>query len=319
MSTLKIGVIGLGYFSQFHLSAWDLLEGVVIAGVCDVNLALTEQVAGEFNCIGYSDIDQMLAANDFDIIDIVAPPPAHRFLIEKSVRKNRLLICQKPFCTSLEEAETVVGIASSAESTLIVHENFRFQPWYRTLKKHLNTGLLGAVYQSRFALRPGDGRGHNAYMSRQPTFQTMPELLLHETGVHFVDLFRWLFGDITSVYADIRKLNPVIAGEDSGILILDHTSGTQSIFDGNRLSDHVSDNPRRTMGELLIEGEKGSLRLDGYGKLYFREFEAQEERELSIEHTIDESSFGGGCVAALIQHAYDAFKTNAVYQNTAEE
>lgn len=319
MQSVKVGVIGLGYFSQFHLSAWESIDTVSLKGVCDLDRKVVDKVAQQFSCEGFTDIEQMLASNEFDIIDIVTPPPAHRHIIEKTVKKGRLLICQKPFCESLEEAFTMVESAKAAETTLLVHENFRFQPWYRAIKDQLAAGLLGNVYQARFSLRPGDGRGRDAYLSRQPAFQTMPQLLLHETGVHFIDVFRWLFGEVSAVYADIRKLNPVISGEDAGVLILDHHCGMQTIFDGNRLADHASDNSRRTMGELLIEGEKGTLRLDGYGKLYFRAFTEKSERAITLDYAVDESSFGGGCVAALINHACNAFVGDRQFENTAEE
>ena len=42
----------------------------------------------------------------------------------------------------------------------------------------------------------------------------MPRLLIHETGVHYIDTFRYLFGTPTAVHADLRRCNPVIAGED---------------------------------------------------------------------------------------------------------
>ena len=147
----------------------------------------------------------------------------------------------------------------------------------------------------------------------------MKRLMIHETGVHFVDLFGWLFGEVTKVYADLRRLNPAIAGEDAGLLVLNHASGAQSVLDGNRLSDHATDNPRRTMGEMLIEGEKGSLRLDGFGQLWFRAFGQGEEVSVPLVADVDEGSFGGGCVAALIQHVVAAARGDGRLENRARE
>ncbi len=60
-------------------------------------------------------------------------------------------------------------------------------------------------------LRPGDGQGPEAYLDRQPYFQTMEKFLIHETGVHWVDTFAYLFGPAQSVYAGLRRVNPAIA------------------------------------------------------------------------------------------------------------
>ena len=181
------------------------------------------------------------------------------------------IICQKPFCGALDPARRMAGLAAEAGVDLIVHDNFRFQPWYRQLKTIIDEGSLGRIHQISFALRPGDGRGPAAYLDRQPYFQTMERFLVHETAVHFLDVFAFLLGLPDHVYADLRRLNPHIAGEDAGIIILGYDDGRRAIFDGNRLIDHAADNRRLTMGEALVEAEAASVRLDGYGRLHRRE------------------------------------------------
>lgn len=319
MASVKVGVVGLGYFSQFHLKAWHSIKGATLVGVTDLDRNKASTIGKQYGCSGFTDISQMLAAHPVDIVDIVAPPIAHKAIVQRVAAPNRLIICQKPFCESLEQAQAMVDFADSVNSRLIIHENFRFQPWFRALKEQLDATLLGTVFQCRFSLRTGDGRGQDAYLNRQPSFQSMPRFLFHETGVHYVDVFRWLFGEVVSVYADTRRLNPAIRGEDAGVFILDHQSGTQSIFDGNRLMDHATDNTRRTLGEMTIEGEAGTVRLDGYGNLYFRAFGERDSSELPVNQPIDETSFGGGCVTALIEHAVQAYTTHGVYENEAKD
>ena len=316
--THRVAVIGLGYFSKFHLDAWMSFEGVDVVGATDLR-SERKTWAQENYGIPVFDNTHSLLATQPDIVDIVAPPQAHARLLRAVEHPGRVVICQKPFCTTLDEAQSAAAAADRAEMAVLVHENFRFQPWYRTIKCVLDGETLGDVYQARFALRPGDGRGQDAYLSRQPVFQTMPRLLIHETGVHFIDLFRWLFGEIDAVYADLKRLNPVIAGEDAGQLVLDHASGVRSIFDGNRLSDHATDNPRRTMGEFEIEGTKGTLYLDGQGQVWMREFGSQTRTPVALTAPVDDTSFGGGCVAALNRHVIDALEGKRPFENTVAD
>ena len=316
---MRVAVAGLGYFSRFHLAAWAADARVTLVGGADPASARRAWASDSFGLPVFAETAAMLAATEPDIVDIVAPPPTHRALIEAALRPGRVVICQKPFCTSPSEAAEMADRAEQTGTTLLVHENFRFQPWYRTLRARLEAGDLGAIYQARFALRPGDGRGPGAYLDRQPAFQTMPRLLIHETGVHFIDLFGWLFGPVTSVYADLRRLNPALAGEDAGVLLLDHASGVRSCFDGNRLADHATDNPRRTMGEMLVEGEGGTLRLDGQGRLWRRSFGSRDETPVPLIAPVDETSFGGGCVAALCAHVVDALQGRRPFENRARD
>ncbi|WP_204114410.1 Gfo/Idh/MocA family protein [Shimia biformata] len=317
--TYRVAVIGLGYFSQFHLKSWAGIDGVALVGVCDRDGGRADEVAAELGVKGYSDAAQMIAETKPDIIDIVAPPPAHDALVRAALEPGRVVICQKPFTTSIAAAEALAMASTSTDTTLIIHENFRFQPWHRAVKSFLQSGQMGEVFQVRFALRPGDGRGPEAYLDRQPAFQTMPRLLIHETGVHFVDLFRWLLGEITHVHADLRQLNPALAGEDAGVLTMTHAGGARSVFDGNRLADHATDNPRRTMGEMEIEGSGGTLRLDGMGALRFRAFGSRDWQDIPVPGPIDETAFGGGCVDLLNRHVVAALRGDAPFENEAAE
>ncbi|MEP4198550.1 MAG: Gfo/Idh/MocA family oxidoreductase [Aliishimia sp.] len=311
----KVAVVGLGYFSAFHIAAWQKINAVRLVSATDPDPKRRVWAADKFG-LAVADSLKCVLENAPDIIDIVAPPAAHAGVIRASLAQGRTLICQKPFCTSLTEADAVTREARKAGTRIIIHENFRFQPWYRAMQGVIISGELGEIYAARFALRPGDGRGENAYLGRQPAFQTMPKLLIHETGVHFIDLFRWLLGDVVSVYADLRRLNPVIKGEDAGLLVMEHATGARSTFDGNRLSDHVSDNPRRTMGEMVIEGEKGTLSLDGAGRVWKRDFGAQDAIAVDLPFRPDDS-FGGGCVAALIRHVVEALQGKCAFENEA--
>lgn len=310
---LSVGVVGLGYFSQFHLQAWNRIGGVQLVGATDTDPARRAWAHTQFGAPVFEQLDDVLA-KDPDIIDLIVPPQAQADIIRACLAPDRVLICQKPFCTSLDEARDIADAADAAGTRLIIHENFRFQPWHRAIGNFLHAGRLGRVYSAQFLLRPGDGRGPQAYLDRQPGFRTMPRLLVHETGVHFIDLFRWLFGPVTSVYADLRQLNPVLQGEDSGVFVLEHASGTRATFDGNRLSDHETDAPRRTMGDMRIEGEAGTLTLDGYGSVKFRPFGTQDAEEIALPFAPDDT-FGGGCVHALNCHIVEAIRTRGSMEN----
>ena len=181
----------------------------------------------------------------------------------------------------------------------------------------METNRLGDVLQTTFRLRPGDGQGPKAYLDRQPYFQKMERFLVHEMAVHWIDTFRFLLGDPLEVFADLRRLNPSIAGEDAGTVTFAYENGVRAVFDGNRLLDHSAENTRCTMGEALVEGTQGSLRLLGDGSLVFRAFGTQ------VDHMVLEPSgtegFGGDCVYLLQDHIVEALLGDVELENTAAE
>ena len=312
---LSVAVVGAGYFSQFHYEAWSRIPEVRLSALAEPDAPAARAMAARFSVPAvYETLDALLAETAPDILDIVTPPDTHEALVAGACRRAGLVVCQKPLAPTLEEARTIVEIAREAGCPLVVHENFRFQPWFREAKAVLEAGRLGRPHAVAFRLRPGDGQGPDAYLDRQPYFQTMTRFLVHETAIHLIDTFRYLLGEITEVTARLRRLNPAIAGEDAGVVLLDFESGARGLFDGNRLVDHSAENRRLTMGEMLLEGAEAVLRLDGDGRLFLRRHGSNEEREHA--YSWDDQGFAGDCVLRLQRHVVDHLKGRGPVMNT---
>ncbi|GAB5468295.1 MAG: Gfo/Idh/MocA family oxidoreductase [Rhodospirillales bacterium] len=316
---LGVVVIGAGYFAGFHIDAWARMAEVALLGIADL---APETARAQALRVGLPDLAlsgeaaTLLAETKPAIVDIAAPPTAHADLIASALAaRPRAIVCQKPFCGSLEEATRMTAEAEAAGIPLIVHENVRFQPWYRAMKQALDRGLLGELYQASFRLRPGDGQGPAAYLDRQPYFQAMQRFLVHETAIHWVDTFRFLLGEPQSVFADLRRLNPAIAGEDAGFILFRYSDGRRALFDGNRLADHAAANRRLTMGEALLEGSAASLSLNGEGDLSLRAFGDLSSRPVGGDYP--KTGFGGECVQALQQHVVDHLTRGTTLENEA--
>ncbi|KIC46434.1 dehydrogenase [Ruegeria sp. ANG-S4] len=311
---IRVACVGAGYFSKFHYESWSRMPGAVPVAACNRDISK----ANATGLSAYDDLSEMLRTEKPDLVDIILPPIAQADAIRTALRSGiKWLICQKPFCQSLEEAEAVVAEAEAIGTTIIVHENFRFQPWYRTIRNAMSEGRIGTPQQATFRLRPGDGQGPRAYLDRQPYFQEMPRFLVHETAVHWIDTFRFLFDAPSAVYADLRRVNPVISGEDAGYILFDHPNGLKALFDGNRCLDHSAENLRQTMGEALIEGTEGSLVLNGDGSVELRPFGKQTSQQVLPPSTHD--GFGGDCVHALQSHVISGLLKGTPLENTARD
>ncbi len=314
--TIKVAVAGTGYFAQFHFEAWRRLPGIELVAACSLDPAsLVEAAARYLIPRQFADVGEMLDATRPDLLDIAAPPAAHRSILEEAARRDVNAICQKPFGGDLKTAREMVRIAADGGITLIVHENFRFMPWYREARRLLDRGRLGEPYGISFRLRPGDGQGPRAYLERQPYFQKMPRFLIHETAIHLIDVFRFLLGEVNGVFARLRRLNPAIKGEDAATVLFDFASGAAGLFDGNRLVDFPAANPRLTMGEMLLEGSDATLRLDGFGRLFLKPLHGTERAHA---YAWRDQGFGGDCVFGLQQHVVRHFRDGAPLENSGD-
>ena len=313
---VRVAVIGAGYFARFHQEAWMRLPGAELVGIADLDGERAAKAATTHGVRWFTDHDALFDETKPDLVDIVTPPASHLELVSAAAARGLPVICQKPLAPTLVEARAVVAAAEKAGTLLVAHENFRFQPWYREMRRLIAAGQLGDLHGISFRLRPGDGQGSTAYLARQPYFQSMERFLVHETAIHFIDTFRFLFGEISGVTARLRRINPHIAGEDAGLIMFEFTAGQTGLFDGNRLNEHVAENTRLTMGEMWVEGSAGVLRLDGGGGLWWMPHGGGE-----AIHYYDWSDigFGGDSVYALQAHVLSHLRDGTRLENSAGE
>ena len=302
---LSVAIAGLGYFSRFHQDAWSRCSDVRVIAVADQDPSKREAALRLFpDAVAYDDAEAMLAAARPDLVDLVTPPASHLRLVEAAAARRIAVVCQKPLAPDWDTAVALVEAAERAGITLAVHENFRFMPWFREARDLVLAGRIGTPLHVSFRLRPGDGQGSDAYLARQPYFQSMPRFLIHETGIHLIDVFRFLLGEISGVFARLKRFNPAIAGEDAGIVVFDFQSGATGLFDGNRHVSHPSDDPRMTNGVMLLEGTGGTIRLDGYGRLFTMPNGGTETEHV---YAWEDRGYGGDCVFHQIRHIADHF------------
>lgn len=315
MNSQKINVacVGAGYFAQFHLEAWQRLPEVNLVAICDQNEAKATAYAETYKAAkAYTSIDALLQHEHIDVLDIITPPETHFAMCQKAAEKGIHIICQKPLAPTLQEASDMIQMVHKHGVRFMVHENWRFQPWYRQIKQMLDAGKIGnKLHSVYFRMRMGDGWRSDAYRNRQPYFRTMPRLLVYETGIHFIDTFRYLLGEVESVFGDLRKLNPEIAGEDCGMILFDFANGAKGIWDANRFNESHHPNPRYTFGEMLLEGNGGSIRLYNDGQITLQTL-GEEAHNIAYHH--EDKNFAGDCVYHLQKHFVACFLNNLPFE-----
>ncbi len=314
---IRVAMVGAGYFARFHLDAWLRMQGVRLVAVCDSDPASHSAVKSlDAGIHVYRDLGAMLEAETTDILDIATPPDTHMAIVAEAAARGLDIICQKPLAPTREDAVRLVETCANSGIVLAVHENIRWTPWHREIARLIEAEKIGRLHGITMRLRPGDGQGVDAYLARQPYFQTMPRFLIHETAIHWIDTFRFLFGEITGIFARLNKLNPVIAGEDAGVVVFAFENGATGIFDGNRLNDHVSDNPRRTMGEMWVEGSAGVLRLDGAARLWWK---PHGEGETEHRYDWEDRGFAGDAVYATQKHIVSHLRDGEPLENSGRD
>ena len=303
MKKLRAVCIGAGYFSHFQYEAWTRIPEVEVTAMCNSNMERANPIMERYDIKNhYTDYKDMIDKEKPDFVDIITPPETHLEMTEYAAGKGIHVICQKPLTPTMDQAKALMEIVKKSGIQFMVHENWRFQPWYREIKQLLKQRVIGEVHSVNFRKRMGDGWGENAYIPRQPYFRDYPRLIVYENGIHFIDTFRYLFGEVKEVYAKMRKLNPVIAGEDWAVILFEFENGVNAIWDANRYNEPNYENPRYTFGEMLIDGFGGSIRLYADGKITIQTLG---EPEIDHDYSPSKVGFSGDCVYITQRHFID--------------
>ncbi len=310
---LKGVLIGAGFFAQFQAEAWARVAGVTITAVADAVPQRAQEFAAQWNIPNvYADAATMLAAEQPDFVDIITRPDTHLELTSLAAQHGAHVICQKPMAPTWEDCLQMIAVCQQAGVRLLMHENWRWQVWYREIKRLLAQDRFGRLFHLGFQMRLGDGRGADAY-AVQPYFREMPRLLIYETAVHFLDTVRYLAGEIETIFCTTQRVNPAIRGEDYALIHATFVSGANGLIDANRIAGAVPSPV--AFGTLILEGERASLRMTPDGALFITDYG---EAEQPHEYFKSEIGYKGDSVKAAQEHYADCLLTGQPCESEAE-
>lgn len=265
---LKVAVAGAGMISWHHLTSWRKLSSCVeLVAICDPIRRNAELRAREFAIPAvYESVDDMLAHESVEAIDIATPRATHVRIVEKSADLGLAILCQKPLAPTLSEAEELARKLAPG-IRLMVHENWRFRPWYRELKQWVEAGYLGEINHAEIAsvdsgLLPG-ADGAKPHLVRQPFLANESRLMIAEGLIHHLDVLRFLCGSLRVVGARALRTDPDIAGETTATIMLESAHGAAVMVHGSMVA---AGHAPGEGDKVRIAGSKASVHFAG-GKL----------------------------------------------------
>jgi D-apiose dehydrogenase len=257
---LNVALAGAGMISWYHLTAWRKLgPRVRLVAVCDPDAAHAEKRAAEFGIAKiYRDRDAMLGEEAIDALDVASPRETHAAWVEAAAARAIDVLCQKPMTPNLALSEALVRRVAG-KLRLMVHENWRFRPWFRELKRWIDDGELGEIILGRMAtINSGflpDASGHRPAFVRQPFMQHEARLMIAEVLIHHLDTMRFLCGALRVVESRASRTLADVTGETLAAIFLETSSGAPVAVTGTMAA---SGYPPRTPDRLEIVGTKAS-------------------------------------------------------------
>ncbi|MDX7953498.1 Gfo/Idh/MocA family oxidoreductase [Lichenihabitans sp. Uapishka_5] len=257
MTSWNGAIVGCGFFAHNHLHGWgELKERCAIRAVCDIDGGKAQAAADAFGIPNvYTNIEELLARETLDFVDIVTTAPSHRALVEACARRGVATVVQKPLAPDWADASALVATMDRAGRPLMVHENFRFQAPLSRAADVLRSGVIGEAVWGQFSFRTG----YDIYAG-QPYLAEVERFVLLDLAIHVLDIARVFMGEAETVACRSQSVRPGIKGEDMATVMLGHRGGATSIVDVTYASRQTPDPFPQTL--LHVDGRQGSIRLD---------------------------------------------------------
>ncbi len=232
MKKLRVGLVGCGYIAPTHLLAWENISGIKVVAMCDNHIERTKNLAEKFGInVVYQNYQEMFEKENLNIVDIATPVQTHSEIAISAARRGMHVLCQKPFARTMDEAKATIAACSSSKVKLMVHQNFRYQPFPRLLKNMIEKNKLGQIFYCRIFHRilfspeilPIASRGSaKIAMNHVPYYLTNKQLVLLNMVIHHLDTARFLFGEPIRIYVNTKQVHPQSSGEDHALCFLEY-------------------------------------------------------------------------------------------------
>lgn len=230
METVRVGVVGSGFVAEIHAdSIARHVRGARLTAVASPTPGHAEAFAKRFGVAhACTDYRELVEHPEVDLVLIACPNDLHCEVTLAAADAAKHVICEKPLCRSLDEADQMIAACAEAGVLLCYAEELCFAPKYVRLKQLLDEGAVGRVYLLK------QSEKHDG--PHKPWFWNVERSgggVALDMGCHALQFFRWLLNGARalSVYADMGTFVHAerTAGDDNSILLTRFEGGVQTI------------------------------------------------------------------------------------------
>lgn len=256
-----VAIIGTGWVSTAHVSAWESIPGVDITAVYSRDQGRAEQYIKQYNlqkAKAYSDYDKVLADPNVQIISICTPPNLHVEQGVKAAEAGKALVMEKPLALDLEGVRKLRDAVSKAGIPSVVGFVLRWNPLFEIIKAQLADGTTGNLFYSEVDYFHGIGPWYAQYSWN--VLKAMGGSSLLSAGIHAVDGLRWF--NAGKRVTEVEAYSVHGKGEPFKEYEYDPTTVLICKFDDGSIGKVASSIESRMpyVFNILLLGDKGSIR-----------------------------------------------------------
>ena len=211
MTVYRVAIVGLG-IGRAHLEeAYSkLTDRFQVVALCDLNherLASTGQDFGIERLV--TSLDEVLAMEDVDIVDICTPPSLHLDQCLAVLAAGKHVICEKPLVGSLAQMDVLEQAEARSKGRVLPIFQYRWGTGFLKARELVRRGLVGKAYVASCETHWHRGPDYYAIAWRGKLDIELGGILLSQ-AIHLHDMMCELMGPVERVYAEATtRVNPI--------------------------------------------------------------------------------------------------------------
>lgn len=231
---VKVGIIGSGFEADIHAASFQMVpDAAEVVAIASPTPGNAQKLADRYDIARvFTDYKQMLSETDVEMVTIAAPNFLHAQMTVDIANAGKHVVCEKPLCMTLEEADVMIDTCRQKGVLLMYAEELFFTPKYVKAKEMADQGAFGKVYQMKQAEKhfgPHADWFWDVEKSGGGVFMDM--------GCHGIAFCYWFLGrpKIESVYCSMATHvhGNKTRGEDDSLCILEFAGGAVGLVENS--------------------------------------------------------------------------------------
>jgi len=234
MPKVKIGIVGSRFQADcIAASVKAMPEEAEVVAVASPTPGNAEAFARKHGIPAFhTDYRDMLRNPAIEIISISAPNHLHAPITIEAARAGKHVVCEKPLCLTLEEADAMIAACREAGVLLLYAEELFFAPKYVKAKQMVDEGAFGRVHLVKQSEKHSGPHADWFWDVDQSGGGALMDL-----GCHGIAFCWWLLGkpNVKSVYAQLSTQvhGTRTRGDDEALTIIEFDGGAIGVVENS--------------------------------------------------------------------------------------
>jgi len=263
MKTLKIGMVGAGWITGWHLQGFSTLANVEFVGMCQDFRGSTEQIAAkkeqfkqrcdDLKLKAFDSFDAMLADPALDAVIVASINPCHYNQIIAALNAGKHVLAEKPVVTDFEQLSQIEKLCEQTGRVVFPAHNFAYRGAVQQARAIIESGKLGRIVSSSFVATHAISDAHARGWRSKKALAAGGALM--DSGHHLVYQILYLLGMPQTVQAFVSKIvQKEMECEDTAQMSMQFADGSVCHLMQSWASNHGNG-----ISGIHIIGENGNL------------------------------------------------------------